>query len=272
MNQSGGAQGGASAFSGLSDVAITSPSTGQVPVYNSGTGKWENGAVSATDSTKVPLAGTASLSGPMGWSGNSGNGTSSACWWGKDANGHLFNVGSVGGGGGLQVFAGNSLNMMLNETYGLVFYVNQSVSAGGYHFLRTANGLESNVPSTKSHIFNVNAVRAGGFPLIPSDMPYSQAGTTLPNDGNWYNFYSLAQGTHNGRFLISSALFTGWAIFSINGTSISLITDEWGFADVTAASGKIAFRVSGGYLQINVGTGISSTPRKFSATFIGTVN
>lgn len=30
------------AFSGLSDVTITSPSTGQVPVYNSGSGKWLN--------------------------------------------------------------------------------------------------------------------------------------------------------------------------------------------------------------------------------------
>lgn len=47
MNVSGS---GASALSGLSDVAISSPSTGQVPVYNSVSGKWENGAVSATDS------------------------------------------------------------------------------------------------------------------------------------------------------------------------------------------------------------------------------
>jgi len=109
--------------------------------------------------------------------------------------------------------------------------------------------------------------------LTPSDMPYSQAGTTFTNDGNWYNFYSLAQGTHNGRFFISSALFAGFAILRISGTSIDLVTDDWGgFADITAASGKIAFRVSGGYLQINVGTGISSTPKKFSATFIGTVN
>ena len=113
----------------------------------------------------------------------------------------------------------------------------------------------------------------GSLNLTPSDMPYSQAGTTFTNDGNWYNFYSLAQGTHNGRFFISSALFAGFAILRISGTSIDLVTDDWGgFADITAASGKIAFRVSGGYLQINVGTGISSTPKKFSATFIGTVN
>lgn len=121
--------------------------------------------------------------------------------------------------------------------------------------------------STSNYYYVLSAL-----PLTPSDMPYSAAGTTFTNDGNWYDFYSLAQGTHNGRFFIASALFAGFAIFTINGTSISLVTDEWGFADVTAASGKIAFRVSGGYLQINVGTSISSTPRKFSAIFMGTVN
>lgn len=40
---------GASAFSALSDVTISSPTNGQVPVYNSGTGKWENSTVSATN-------------------------------------------------------------------------------------------------------------------------------------------------------------------------------------------------------------------------------
>lgn len=110
--------------------------------------------------------------------------------------------------------------------------------------------------------------------LTPSDMPYSAVGATFANDGNWYNLYSLAQGTHNGEIKIACALFGGLVTFTINGTSISLINDGWGgsYADTTAASGKIAFRVSGGYLQINVGTGISSTPRKFLAIFNGTVN
>jgi len=51
MNVSGGGGGGASALSGLSDVTISSPSNGQALVYNNGTGKWENAAVSATNST-----------------------------------------------------------------------------------------------------------------------------------------------------------------------------------------------------------------------------
>jgi hypothetical protein len=214
MNQSGGVQGGASAFSGLSDVAISSPSTGQVPIYNSGTSKWENGPLSA-DEIAAAMAG-------------------------EDLD--LENLGLHGG------------------------YGNISASIAQMFFDHIYNG--------GSYEFRCNNVRVGGFPLTPSDMPYSAVGATFTNDGNWYNLYSLAQGTHTGEFKIACALFGGLVTFSIAGTSISLISDGWGgsFADVTAASGKIAFRVSGGYLQINVGTGISSTPKKFLAFFFGTVN
>jgi len=38
---------GASAFSDLTDVSITSPTDGQVPVYNSTTEKWENGSIAS---------------------------------------------------------------------------------------------------------------------------------------------------------------------------------------------------------------------------------
>ena len=50
----------AQSFAGLSDTTITSPSNGQVPIYNGTTSKWENGAVptvqiddSTTSLTKV---------------------------------------------------------------------------------------------------------------------------------------------------------------------------------------------------------------------------
>ena len=41
--------GGASTFSGLSDVTVSSPSTGQVPIYNATSSKWENGNLSVGD-------------------------------------------------------------------------------------------------------------------------------------------------------------------------------------------------------------------------------
>lgn len=41
--------GGASSFSGLSDVDVSNPSTGQVPIYNATSSKWENGSLSVGD-------------------------------------------------------------------------------------------------------------------------------------------------------------------------------------------------------------------------------
>lgn len=86
MNQSGGVQGGASAFSGLSDVAISSPSTGQVPVYNSGTSKWENGDVSATDTSGANL----SLLTPVTTGGTSSAYTLTDTRVGSPADGQVF--------------------------------------------------------------------------------------------------------------------------------------------------------------------------------------
>lgn len=53
--------GGASSFSGLSDVDISTPSTGQVPIYNATTSKWENGALNVGDDvsfTPIQQSGT----------------------------------------------------------------------------------------------------------------------------------------------------------------------------------------------------------------------
>ena len=43
-NQGSGGGGGSSTLSGLTDVDISNPSNGQTLVYNSTSGKWENGA------------------------------------------------------------------------------------------------------------------------------------------------------------------------------------------------------------------------------------
>ena len=234
--------------------------------------------VSATDSTKLPVDGSGAMTNRLKWSGtqtSSGNSDTNA-WRSSDGT---WNLNTPYGAGvnltcnGVFYGAWNADGIYNSGYRGYILYADAgSANTALYQIILAGTKLVLHVPTGATHESQVNGVRVGGFPLTPSDMPYSQAGTTFTNDGNWYNFYSLAQGTHNGRFFISSALFAGFAILRIGGTSIDLVTDDWGFADITAASGKIAFRVSGGYLQINVGNGISSTPKKFSATFIGTVN
>jgi len=114
--------------------------------------------VSASDSSKVPLAGTSSLTGPLGWSSNSGNGTSSAVWVGKDANGAIVNVGSAGGSGALQIFSDNTLNFELDEKYGIQFSANQTGSGGpNYQIYRTNGHLNINGPNNGDVCLQTNS-------------------------------------------------------------------------------------------------------------------
>lgn len=269
MNQSAGSV--TAALANLLDVALSSISNGQTIVYNSTSGKWENGSVSATDSTKLPLAG-GTMTGALKMSGTVNIDAVSMEMY-PAGSGLLYrNVPT----GGLYGECVNGAEVYQLGASGIAFpYAHSTPGTNVVGVYRDGSGnLCLGVGSGAGLIAKVAGSRAGGFPLTPSDMPYSAVGATFANDGNWYNLYSLAQGTHNGEIKIACALFGGLVTFAIYGTSISLINDGWGgsYADTTAASGKIAFRVSGGYLQINVGTGISSTPRKFLAIFNGTVN
>lgn len=312
--------------------------------------------------------GATSLSGAISLP-SSVSSTSSTHWLGKDSNGPIFNVGAAGSGGALQVMSNGALNINLNETYGVVFYTNQTITSAssaaqicrtsGHFNINAQNGADVQIQSggsnlaifgasqayigattftglvtcqadiahtasgslngiyknvdtgvfaitggsgwaygngawdarygnshaTKPGIYEVHSGSAAGAAIkfydrtnvVCAEFSEKSAslkanGVTFTDDGNWYDLYDLAAGTHNGEFKIYSALFSGAARLTIGGTSISLTSDEWGFADVTAASGKIAFRVSGGKLQINVGTSISSTPKNFWAKYEGCVN
>ena len=165
------------------------------------------GLVSASDSSKVPLAGTSSLTGPLGWSSNSGSGTSSAVWIGKDASGPIVNVGSWGNGGGLQVCAGNTLNMYLNETYGIVYYVDQASLSSVHQKIRSSGGFEENVPSGKSYTYKVAGAAVGHWPLTPSDLPAIRFDAPLVNGQSLsfgdYNYLQTGTPTTNNLFTVS---------------------------------------------------------------------
>lgn len=166
----GGAAGGASAFSGLSDVAISSPTTGQVPVYNNGTGKWENNTVSATDSTKLPKDGSSSMSGPLVFSGTqSSAGSSTVNIW-SDAAGFNFHAYN-----GRHCFSVNGTIYAKLGTDGFTFQATQSDPGGSASAIwqDSSANLNYNVASSKTHNFNRNGSRVGGFPLTPSDRPSS---------------------------------------------------------------------------------------------------
>lgn len=94
------------------------------------------------------------------------------------------------------------------------------------------------------------------------------------NDGTWTNFYNLAKGSHHGQIRIYDNKGPGPAYFAIGGTSLGV--QYAGYSNLTyvvsgaESTANIAWRISGGYIQINVGTGQASDC-SFSLVFEGMV-
>ena len=119
------------------------------------------------------------------------------------------------------------------------------------------------------------SVRASGptSAYWPSSVTLKSPGKAFTNNGTWTNFYSLAEGTHNGSFYVYCSGSKSYFQFSITGTTLAVEYTGWG--PVCDASGsptptQVGFRVSGGWVQINVGTGLASN-LYFHAEYHGNV-
>lgn len=113
--------------------------------------------------------------------------------------------------------------------------------------------------------------------LVPGDIQAARnnPGAAFTNSGTWENLYSLGAGAHTGQIWIYSSLSNAYQQLGINGTSLVVIYGGWAgvgsiTGSLTASSSAVAFRVSGGWLQINVGTSVSGAGY-FAATFEGVV-
>lgn len=113
---------------------------------------------------------------------------------------------------------------------------------------------------------------------VTSDLPgapncnLGQTGTNYTNSGTWVNFYSLAAGTHAGTFFLYCSGSKGYYAADINSTTLTYLYSGWtgvsGDLSGSPGSGSIGFRVSGGWLQIYVGTSVSGS-YYYSAQFGG---
>jgi hypothetical protein len=87
-------------------------------------------------------------------------------------------------------------------------------------------------------------------------------GVNYTNNSTWTNFYNLAEGTHNGEFHIFTNKGEGKCIYPIAGTTLTAATTTaGGIAFVNSGSAgvsNVSCRVSGGWLQIWVGTSVAS--------------
>ena len=96
----------------------------------------------------------------------------------------------------------------------------------------------------------------------PACLTVRSGGKNYTNNGTWTNFYSLDEGTHYGTFFVYSNGYKSYYQFSIANTTIAEEYQGWGGSignsTGSPSSTQIGFRISGGWIQINVGTSIAS--------------
>jgi hypothetical protein len=110
----------------------------------------------------------------------------------------------------------------------------------------------------------------------PGAVSIKPEGIIRASNGVWTNVYSLAAGAHHGIIQIFDSIGGGYGEFLINGTTFA---ESAGWSNSTviayvnagsAAAGNVALRVSGGFVQIKVGTAIAANTR-FAIIFTGLV-
>lgn len=143
--------------------------------------------------------------------------------------------------------------------------------SGSHRMFRNGLGNLSIIPASFSAVtigdFQTSrATLTGSLSLLEvqtSRFTLRSQGTNFTNNGTWTNFYDLSAGTHNGEFHVFSNAGGGKAIYKIAGTTLgAVVTTADGVTFVDAGSvavGNVGFRVSGGWLQINVGTSVSGS-------------
>lgn len=262
--------------------------------------------VSATDNTKLPTDGSGSMTAAIIWSG-AGSSNSSNYEILRTTAGIIQTVPSgatnkmrVGSVDHLTVGAdGNGWDWHLgrvdSSSYGRIWCgsssqdVNVDVPSSGVAHVRVgttdkllvdSGGVKPQGTGGTGHILRQTSANGAisSSSLTPSDLPgapncnLGQTGTNYTNSGTWVNFYSLAAGTHAGTFFLYCSGSKGYYAVDINSTTLTYLYSGWTGVSVdlsgSPGSGSIGFRVSGGWLQIYVGTSVSGS-YYYSAQFGG---
>ena len=201
------------------------------------------GGVSATDSSKLPTDGSGSMTNRLAWTGTQTSGGASVANAWRDSSGNLhlnletgayFYLGNNNvdafafryDGGTLRdtIISQHSFFRLINASGGnyidlgstytgfskpLFFDAGNASLGGTYNEIRmdTSNNNVHNVPSGKSHIFNVAGSRSGGFPLTPSDLPAIRFDAPLVDGQSLsfgdYNYLQTGTPTTNNLFTVS---------------------------------------------------------------------
>lgn len=279
---------GSLAAARLADGTATA---GYVPISDGdGTSTW--GAPSATDSSKLPTAGgtmtgaiTLASTG-INMTGTHVPATTDRCltnWSGGNNIGlqapssgavYLWNAGNS------RFAAGSSMNssFVAVDLSGAVARV--STTNGQLHSNSDAGAIIAEAGNNK-----YAAIAADNFSTVtnPAVMVWANGGTRLgaviarvgmitrASNGTWTNVYYLGS-THRGDFYVYDSVGSGHCRIPINDTTLGSVVDNAsGVTHVDSgseAAGNVAWRISGAYLQINVGISVAANT-KFGIEFRG---
>jgi len=243
---------------------------------------WDSGGFSMNSGTLTTLG--CAITGAMKFSGsNSSPGAATNAIYNQNTTNnfiyncgvaHVFNFQNTGkvtiDNSGLTMSSGALILGSGGMTVGtgvITFGSNMSDPGSDNALIRTASGMTLRAADSAIACVGTNGgaqIHACGQSETnkAAAVTIKSPGKNYTNNGTWTNFYNLSEGTHNGEFEIFANNGSGKAIYPITGTTLAtVVTNHSGttFVDSGAAgASNVAFRISGGWLQINVGTSMAS--------------
>jgi hypothetical protein len=169
----------------------------------------------------------------------------------------------------------NTLSTYVTATAAVCPALRFSAGSGTFAMLsqvsntQTAICGDSSAGTTKPEV----CVSGNSHTSYPGCVEIKAGAIAQASNGTWTSKYSLAKGTHNGRFIVYDTANAGIAaVYNVIGTTLTLATG--GAAEYVISGSEstttIAGRISSANFQINVGTSIST--RSFAVIFEGTVS
>lgn len=196
-------------------LALCAPAGSTISNYIGGNSYLDVGSTKLTAAVPIELS-------------TNGLGASGNMYFARDVNGPAINIGA---GVTFQVMSASVLSMGVSPAYGLVFYVDQAISAGSYHILRTANGIVSHAPAAKSNRLMAEPTSVGtSFTTVGTVSGVTQGqikcsvqgkGTiTMDWDGT-----TLTKSSGAASLVVAGSAGAGETAFRVSGTSIQAIVD-----------------------------------------------
>lgn len=217
-------------------------------------------------------SGSAAMTGALAFTGTQSSAGASIVSDYRDSSGNKIANVATGAYHGLHV--NNTLSTYFTATAAVCPALRFSAGSGTFAMLSQVSNTQTAIcgDSSAGTIKPEVCVSGNSHTSYPGCVEIKAGAIAQASNGTWTSKYSLAKGTHNGRFIVYDTANAGIAaVYNVIGTTLTLATG--GAAEYVISGSEstttIAGRISSANFQINVGTSIST--RSFAVIFEGTV-